>query len=147
MTSQAAASLASSEDSNSAALRLRRGASHAGILVVALLVLFSRRPDALLNAQFYAEDGARWFADAYHVGWRSLLIPDSGYLQTVSRLIGLTAQLLPFAVVPLFMNLCALSFQILPVNIFLSPRWAAIPLKIRLFACLLYLSAPNSFET
>lgn len=120
---------------------------HAAVFLTALLVLFARRPDALLNAQFYAEDGARWFADAYHVGWRCLLIPDSGYLQTVSRLIGLIMQAAPFAVVPLFMNLCALSFQILPVNIFLSARFAAIPLKTRLLSCLLYLSIPNSFET
>jgi len=120
---------------------------HAAIFVIALLVLFLRRPDALLNAQFYAEDGARWFADAYHVGWRCLLIPDSGYLQTVSRLIGLAMQWIPFVLVPLFMNLCALSFQILPVNIFLSSRFETIPIKTRLLSSLLYLSIPNSFET
>src|SRR5215471_20971793 len=101
------------------------------VFLAALLILFLRRPDALLNAQFYAEDGARWFADAYHVGWRCLLIPDSGYLQTVSRLIGLAMQWIPFVLVPLFMNLCALSFQILPVNIFLSSRFETIPIKTR----------------
>ena len=115
--------------------------------LAALLILFLRRPDALLNAQFYAEDGARWFADAYHVGWRCLALPDSGYLQTVSRLIGLLCQLFPFAVVPLVMNLFALFFQILPINILLSERFADIPRKIRLASSLLYLSIPNSFET
>jgi len=148
MTLQAAPSPACAKAPTDAeTMPLRQAAFHVGVFVVALLILFSRRPDALLNAQFYAEDGARWFADAYHVGWRSLLIPDSGYLQTVSRLIGLTAQVLPFAIVPLFMNLCALSFQILPVNIFLSRRWEAIPPKIRVLGSLLYLSVPNSFET
>lgn len=153
MVSQTAAPAASASTTSAlapadlASTPLQHLLLHACVFVAALLILFSRRPDVLLNAQFYAEDGARWFADAYHVGWRSLLIPDSGYLQTVSRLIGLTAQLLPFAVVPLFMNLCALSFQILPVNIFLSARWTEIPFKARVFASLLYLSVPNSFET
>jgi len=148
MTSQSAAPPASAAaPADLTTVRLRQIVFHACVFVLALLILFSRRPDALLNAQFYAEDGARWFADAYHVGWRSLLIPDSGYLQTVSRLIGLTAQWLPFALVPLFMNLCALSFQILPVSIFLSAHWATLPFKVRLFASLLYLSVPNSFET
>jgi len=119
----------------------------AAIFLVGLLVLFLRRPDALLNAQFYAEDGARWFADAYHIGWRCLLLPESGYLQTVSRLIGLFCQVFPFVIAPLLMNLFALTFQVLPANIFLSERFAEIPIRIRLFAGLLYLCLPNSFET
>jgi hypothetical protein len=31
---------------------------HAGIFLIAFLLLFARRPDAILHAQFYAEDGA-----------------------------------------------------------------------------------------
>ena len=148
MGSQAAATpISATSASDAAQARVRQIAFHAVVFLAALLVLFLRRPDALLNAQFYAEDGARWFADAYHVGWRCLLLPDSGYLQTVSRLIGLAMQLFPFRLVPLFMNLCALTFQILPVNVFLSKRFAAIPFKTRLFGGLLYLCAPNSFET
>jgi hypothetical protein len=130
-----------------AASRFQLVAFQVAIFLAGLLVLFLRRPDALLNAQFYAEDGARWFADAYHIGWRCLLLPESGYLQTVSRLIGLFCQLLPFVAAPLAMNLFALSFQILPVNLFLSSRFAEIPLKARLISSLLYLGLPNSFET
>jgi hypothetical protein len=44
------------------------------------------------------------------------------------------------------MNLCALIVQIIPINLFLSPRFASIAPKIRLAGCLLYLSLPNSFE-
>src|SRR5215471_1172458 len=106
--------------------RYEQIAFHAAIFLASLFILFLRRPDALLNAQFYAEDGARWFADAYHVGWRCLFLPESGYLQTVSRLIGLFCQLFPFALVPLVMNLFALFFQILPINILLSERFADI---------------------
>jgi len=130
-----------------AARRVQPVAVHVAIFLAALLLLFLRRPDALLNAQFYAEDGARWFADAYHIGWRCLLLPESGYLQTVSRLIGLFCQLLPFVAAPLAMNLFALFFQILPANLFLSSRFAEIPLKTRVACSLLYFCLPNSFET
>lgn len=119
---------------------------HAGLFVLCLLLLYSRRPDAVLNAQFYAEDGARWYRDAYELGWRCLVIPETGYLQTVSRLIALFALLFPFASAPLVMNLFALSIQILPVNLFLSRRFDGIPLFARLFGSLLYLGLPNSIE-
>jgi hypothetical protein len=121
-------------------------AFHLAIFLASLFVLFLRRPDALLNAQFYAEDGARWFADAYHIGWHCLVLPESGYLQTVSRLIGLLCQLFPFTLAPLLMNLFAFFFQILPVNLFLSSRFAEIPWVTRFLSALLYLSLPNSFE-
>src|SRR5215510_9596703 len=74
---------------------------HLMLFLVCFLILYSRRPDAILNAQFYAEDGARWYRDAYQLGWRCLFIPETGYLQTVSRLIALFALLLPFAAAPL----------------------------------------------
>lgn len=114
--------------------------------LVCFLILYSRRPDAFLNAQFYAEDGARWYRDAYQLGWRCLLIPETGYLQTVSRLIALFALLFPFAVAPLVMNLCALAIQIFPVNLFLSRRFDGIPLFARLIGSVLYLGIPNSVE-
>src|SRR3954469_9301999 len=58
---------------------------HVIVFLSAFLLIFSRRPDAVLNAQFFAEDGQRWFADAYQMGFRCLLIPDQagGYLHTV----------------------------------------------------------------
>jgi hypothetical protein len=119
---------------------------HVGLFLVCFLLLYSRRPDAVLNAQFYAEDGARWYRDAYELGWRCLLIPETGYLQTLSRLIALFALLFPFACAPLVMNLFALSIQILPVNLFLSRRFDTIPLFVRLLGSLLYLGIPNSVE-
>jgi len=119
---------------------------HASVFAVSFLILFLRRPDVLLNPQFYAEDGTRWFAEAYHFGWRCLSMPESGYLQTASRLVALLSLTFPFVLAPLVMNLCALIVQIIPINLFLSSRFESIPLKIRLAGCLLYLSLPNSFE-
>jgi hypothetical protein len=54
----------------------RRPIFHVIVFLFAFLLIFSRRPDAILNAQFFAEDGQRWFADAYQRGWHCLVIPD-----------------------------------------------------------------------
>jgi hypothetical protein len=116
------------------------------IFLVAFAVLFSRRPDAILNAQFWAEDGKYFYSDAYQYGWHCLLLPYGGYLNTLLRLIGLLALLCPLAFAPLVMNLCAMVIQILPVNLFLSTRFSAIPYNTRLFGSLLYLALPNSSE-
>lgn len=119
---------------------------HVFVFLVAFLILFSRRPDAVLNAQFWGEDGKYWYADAYQASWHCLLIPWAGYLHTVPRLVGLLAVLFPFAVAPLVMNFCGLIFQIAPVHLFLSSRFAQIPFAVRLLGALLYLGAPNSYE-
>ena len=39
-------------------------AMHAAIFLIAFILLFARRPDAILHAQFYAEDGAYFYSDA-----------------------------------------------------------------------------------
>jgi hypothetical protein len=121
-------------------------AFHAAVFLIALLILFSRRPDALLNPQFYAEDGTYWYVNAYESGLRCLLMPNGGYLNTLSRVIGLLALLVPFAWAPLVMILSAMAAHILPVNIFLSSRFRMIPIETRLLGCLIYLGVPNSFE-
>jgi hypothetical protein len=140
-------SMCSTADCELARDRYRYLAWHATIFLVAFLVLFSRRPDAVLNAQFWAEDGKYWYADAYQYGWRCLLMPLDGYLNTLSRLVGLFALLFPFAIAPLVMNLCAIAMEILPVHLFLSSRFSGIALRTRLMGSLLYLALPNSFET
>ena len=119
---------------------------HIGVFLVAFLILFSRRPDALLHAQFYAEDGKYWYADAYQSGWRCLLLPLGGYLNTTSRLIGLFTQLFPLSVAPLVFNLFGLIAQILPASVFLSSRFSGIPFYLRVLGSLVYLGLPNSFE-
>jgi hypothetical protein len=118
------------------------------LFLAAFLAIFSRRPDAIFNAQFFAEDGQRWFADAYQHGPRSLLIPDEagGYMHTVPRLTALLALAFPLPFAPLVMNLCAIVIQILPISIFLSSRFSRIALRVRLVASFLYLALPNSFE-
>ncbi len=126
--------------------RFGKIALHVVIFLIAFLILFLRRPDAILNAQFYSEDGVYWYADAYHFGWHCLLMPLGGYLNSLSRLIGMLSLLFPFAQAPLVMNLCAIVVGILPIHIFLSSRFSSIPVNLRLLGSLLYLAVPNSFE-
>jgi len=125
---------------------LARPIIHIAFFASSFLILFSRRPDAILNPQFYAEDGTYWYADAYHFGLRCLFMPEAGYLHTVPRLVALFTLLFPLAVAPLIMNICALFVQILPVSLFLSARFRSIPLPIRLLGSFLYLALPNSAE-
>ena len=122
---------------------------HIFIFVVAFLLLYSRRPDAFLNPQFWAEDGTVWYADAYNLGWfYSLFLQQAGYFQTVSRLTASLSQVLQLSLAPLFFNVVAVSFKILPVNFLLSSRFAMlIPSTLTRFAlCFLYLGLPNSAE-
>jgi hypothetical protein len=126
--------------------RVHSIALHAFVFMVAFAIVLSRRPDAVLKAQFYAEDGAIWYPAAYQFGLRCLLMPVAGYLHTLTRLVALLTLLFPFSAAPLVMNLCAIAVQILPVNLFLSSRFSDIPLPTRTLASFLYLAIPNSFE-
>lgn len=58
------------------------------IFILSFLLLWARREDLLMNAQFWAEDSVFWYRDAYQNGFlNSLLTPRNGYFQTVSTLI------------------------------------------------------------
>src|SRR5208282_5718589 len=90
---------------------------HGAIFLLACAVIVWRRPDAFFHAQFYAEDGHVWFADAYNLGWWPALFHTfAGYFETLPRLVASLALLVPLALVPLFFNIIAIAFQTLPVN-------------------------------
>ena len=56
------------------------------IYIIVFVVIVLRRPDIIFNAQPWAEDGL-WMASVYTEGfWSSLLAPQNGYFQTISRL-------------------------------------------------------------
>jgi hypothetical protein len=116
--------------------------------VVALIAIFSRSPGMFTHAQFYAEDGAIWYADAYNFGWlHSLTLPDGGYFNTLQRLGGGLAQLVPFQQAPLVMALMGLVLQALPVPVLLSSRcerWAPLPMRMAFAAA--YVGIPNAHE-
>ena len=94
------------------------------VTLIACVAVISRRQDAFTNAQFWAEDGSKWFVDAYRDGPLGALgLSFMGYFQTVSRLGPVAAA--PFGVVyaPLIYNIVGLVVQIAPVPYFLSSRF------------------------
>jgi len=112
----------------------------------ALLIL--RRPDAVFHAQFWAEDGYVWYAQAYNLGaLRELPALYTGYLHILPRLAVTVALWVPLAHAPLVLNLIALVIEALPAWFLVSTRMRnAGPLWLRCVLALLYLSVPNSNE-
>jgi hypothetical protein len=120
----------------------------AGALIAAVAGIISRRPDAVFHAQFFAEDGTVWFADAYNHGWwRVLFEPYQGYISILPRLAGSVALLFPVVYAPLVENLIAIAIQALPVLILLSSRSQRFgPLRYRASLAVIYLILPNTRE-
>jgi hypothetical protein len=115
---------------------------------VASVAIFSRSPRLLTHAQFYAEDGALFFAQAYNFGWvHSLGMLDTAYLTVPQRIAAGAALLVPFRSAPLVMTLVGLLVQALPVPLLLSSRlrrWAPLPVRMAFAAA--YVGIPNARE-
>jgi hypothetical protein len=118
------------------------------IFLFACGVVIARRPDAIFHAQFFAEDGTVWFADAYNQGWwTAFFIAHAGYYHTFPRLGAAFALLVPFSMAPLALNCIAIGLQAVPVNLMLSTRsaeWGGLRTRVVLAA--LYLALPNTRE-
>lgn len=119
-------------------------------IISSIVISFSRRPDAFLNPQFWAEDGKMWYQQAYSSGFfYSLLKTEAGYFQTFPRLIAGFSQIFPFDYAPLIFNLSALAAKILVVCFLLSPRIEKLLPNLwwRGLAAFIYLGIPHSYET
>lgn len=119
------------------------------VAILAVILTISRRPDSIFRAQFWAEDGQVWYAEAYNQGWlRMALTPHTGYFQTVSRLAAALSLPVGLAYAPLVYNVIALALQVLPAILLVTRRMErAIPdVRIRLLLALIYIGVPNSYE-
>jgi hypothetical protein len=124
--------------------------SHIFVFIAAFTIVVVRKPDTILNPQFWAEDGTVWYAAAYNYGiLHSILQPCAGYFETISRLVAAFSLIFPLSLSPLVFNVFAVIIKLLPVHLLLSSRFAAqIPrMSARLFMAFLYLGIPNSWET
>jgi hypothetical protein len=119
------------------------------VFVVACVLVYSRRPDSVLHAQFFAEDGSSWYANAHDIGIRSLLIPYRDYLVIVQRLAGCLSLLVPLRYAPLVMNLIAIGIQALPAAFLASSRLVLAIRRswLQLALGLLYVGLPNIWGT
>ncbi len=117
-------------------------------LIFSAVVLILRRPDAFTNAQFFAEDGHYWYAQAYHSGvLRSLFIPAASYLQTFSRIVASISLVFPMRLAPLLFNFFALGAQLLPIGYLFSGRFKKYSFIGRFFLCISYLLLTNTVDT
>ena len=121
---------------------------HCVIFLLAYALLISRRPDAIFHAQFWAEDGHVWFADAYNFGGLvAMFRTQDGYFQVLPRLAASLALLAPLRLAPLALNLIAIAIESLPVNLLLSFRSSAWgSLRYRALLAFVYLALPNCWE-
>src|SRR4029077_18779110 len=126
---------------------LRRGGATGLAMAALTLAVVMRRVDALQHPQFWAEDGADWFAQAYNDGrLTSLFIPHSGYFQTISRLLGNVGVTVGLVAAPLLSNLVALLFELAPALFLVSSRFAPVipSLRLRVLLAAIYVAVPNS---
>ncbi len=118
------------------------------VFLCVLAAIFSRRPDMFLHAQFYAEDGTCWYAQAYNFHWlHSLLIQQAGYMQTFPRLVAGLTLLFPIRFAPLLMNVAGALIQVLPVTALLSSRcrtFGTLPMRILMAG--IYVAMPDASE-
>ena len=116
--------------------------------IAAALLIVSRRPDTLLHADFWAEDGWRWYPEAYQAGLACLWQSWTGYLQTISRLVALISTIFPLAWAPTLFAGAAILVQATTAVFILSDRLDDVcPQRLcRALFALVYLLLPNSFE-
>jgi hypothetical protein len=129
--------------------RVRLRAVPALVLIVGALIVFSRRPDAFIHPQFWAEDGTFWYATAYNHGGLSVLFqPHTGYLQCLARLTAAMSMLFPVSWGPAVFVAVAVVVQVAPASFLVSERCSTLIASrpLRLLLAFLYLAIPNSFE-
>lgn len=97
-------------------------------VALAGLVLFARRPDALINPQLFAEDGLVFFLGAYESGLSAIMQPYGGYYHLVPRLIALVALKFDPSWVPFIYNFAALTIVCL-INVAVFSKRISLPAK------------------
>ncbi len=91
------------------------------------LLLHLRRPDALNNPQFFAEDGVVFFHDQFLFGIREALwIPHGGYLLFIQRLTAWLGSCFPSVLAPAVYNVTALALSALCCAMFVLPVFRAV---------------------
>lgn len=117
--------------------------------LIAVIIIILRRPDAITNAQFWAEDGVVWFAKAYNEGgFHSLLEPQNGYFQSISKLTAWISLAFPLKFAPIIFNSLAIIIRALPVALLWSNRFSHIihSPRLKLAISITYLCLPTINE-
>lgn len=125
---------------------LRTAGRWAGLTLLFAAIVISRRPDALLHPQFYAEDGQAWYADAHNLpALHALFLPIAGYYQFFQRVVAFVFSPLSLTATPLAYAIVAMALQTVPALVFASPRLRGVIADDRQRALIagVYLLVPN----
>jgi hypothetical protein len=122
-----------------------------GAAVLAMGIVFLREPEALLEAQLWAEDGRVFLWGALSAGPASLFEPFAGYFHTIPRIVALVATwAVALEHVPLFFNGSAIlvvgltTYLLATARVRLTHRWlhALVPVLVpqsgEIFASITY---------
>lgn len=112
------------------------------------VIIVSHDFTSVSNPQFWAEDGAVWYREAYESGVASLFREQNGYYQSLPRLVALLATFMPLAWGPAIFVLASFIFQLMPSILLLSPRMdkTGVSRRARLVLAYFCVAAPNAWE-
>lgn len=117
------------------------------LFAICFIVFALRRPEIITNPQFWAEDGAVWYSQAYNMGpLKSLILPQNGYYQTISKLVASASLVLPLNIAPLFYNVIGISIRVFVIMFLLSSRMERYPIAGRVVLALFILLMPHLDE-
>ncbi len=118
------------------------------IFFTGFLIFFSRNPDNILNAQFWAEDGVSWFADALNTNYSisTLFYTYTGYLTVVQRLTALISGIFSLYWQPYVYSVIALCIQCLPLVYLWSTRTNFITQNMKIYISIVYVLLPFTQE-
>ncbi|KAB8307578.1 glucosyl transferase [Erwinia endophytica] len=118
-----------------------------GFMILSFIIIAMRRPDVITAAQPWAEDGKVWLAGIYNDGfWNSIILPQNGYYQTISRITYGIALLFGLSNAPLAANIIAILIRCFFVGFILSDRMGFAPLKFRISVAAYFILMPNISE-
>lgn len=117
------------------------------------LIIISRRPGVLFDAQLWSEDGFIFLDEAIRYGWRSFIIPYAGYIHLLPRTITcLSLQLSEFlgqgiVWVPTIMNTSTVALSSFCAIYICSSKFHWMGhIYFRMLLCLFILVFPNAYE-
>lgn len=117
------------------------------IFAICFIVFAMRKPDVIVNPQFWAEDGTVWYQQAYTLGAiKSLILPQNGYYQSIGKLVASFSLIFPMYAAPLIYNIIAISIRCFMVMFLLSSRMERYPLIGRSILALFIVLMPHIDE-
>lgn len=116
------------------------------VAVLILILMVLRKPDTLLNPQFWAEDGLVYFSQALATGPASVFMPYNACLWILPRLIALAVTLLPVLWAPFAFNLIALIMDAACCALFSLPAYRHLVRSdwLRIGCCALFAVASSA---